>query len=410
MKRVVVIAVQHPILEGLFLHGKRRDSQKWCAPSGHVEKGETDVESAHRELLEETGIDAREFHRLHEMPLPSGDGTLILYSAKLPQKYDMEGYKNDPDQEFSELKFLNPQQSGNWQIPKNNNILLAWLKQERVRREKLSSTTSEQAADSMMDGDQRTEKSEFKKKIPGGLAAGKKHSDFDQKKLKQGANVEKEHTSDPSVAREIAMDHLQEDPEYYAKLRSVEDPKLKKSPVVSSGYENVREDMDWDSQHARLGRHLKTYRHKALGRKIHVFREQGSGDENEPKSITHYVITQDDQPHSRAISSVQVSSGDPYFEIPDSHHISFSATQPGHEGKGLNTALKRFAIKQHGQVYSDSRVSPATEHQWTKKLPGKGITVKPGEFGEFDPHLAAYNKPKLKVAKSEISKSSPSYR
>lgn len=36
--------------------------------------------------------------------------------------------------------------------------------------------------------------------------------------LKKGLEVEREHTSDPLAAREIAMDHLVEDPKYYTKL------------------------------------------------------------------------------------------------------------------------------------------------------------------------------------------------
>lgn len=39
--------------------------------------------------------------------------------------------------------------------------------------------------------------------------------------LVKGVNVELEHTNDEKVAREIALDHLSEDPEYYTKLASV---------------------------------------------------------------------------------------------------------------------------------------------------------------------------------------------
>lgn len=39
-----------------------------------------------------------------------------------------------------------------------------------------------------------------------------------RKALLRGARVEREHTSSPSLAREIALDHLVEDPRYYAKL------------------------------------------------------------------------------------------------------------------------------------------------------------------------------------------------
>jgi hypothetical protein len=41
--------------------------------------------------------------------------------------------------------------------------------------------------------------------------------DFDQKALEAGIAMELEHTSDPDIARSIAMDHLAEDPHYYSK-------------------------------------------------------------------------------------------------------------------------------------------------------------------------------------------------
>jgi len=60
-----------------------------------------------------------------------------------------------------------------------------------------------------------------KDKIPGGLADGKSSRDFDSKRLAQGIRVEMEHTNNKSVAREIAMDHLTEDENYYDKLKDI---------------------------------------------------------------------------------------------------------------------------------------------------------------------------------------------
>ncbi|MCK5789079.1 MAG: hypothetical protein KAH32_08765 [Chlamydiia bacterium] len=40
--------------------------------------------------------------------------------------------------------------------------------------------------------------------------------------LEWGISVEMEHTDDPNIAREIAMDHLMEDPVYYKKLKEME--------------------------------------------------------------------------------------------------------------------------------------------------------------------------------------------
>lgn len=42
------------------------------------------------------------------------------------------------------------------------------------------------------------------------------------KQLRLGMNIESEHTTDPKIQREIALDHLNEDPNYYEKLRKME--------------------------------------------------------------------------------------------------------------------------------------------------------------------------------------------
>ena len=42
------------------------------------------------------------------------------------------------------------------------------------------------------------------------------------KQLKMGIKVEKEHTSNDKIAREIALDHLGELPDYYTRLKKME--------------------------------------------------------------------------------------------------------------------------------------------------------------------------------------------
>lgn len=54
--------------------------------------------------------------------------------------------------------------------------------------------------------------------IQGGEADFKSEEDFDPEQLKKGIEVEYEHTNDYDIAKEIAMDHLAEDPKYYDKL------------------------------------------------------------------------------------------------------------------------------------------------------------------------------------------------
>lgn len=61
----------------------------------------------------------------------------------------------------------------------------------------------------------------YEDKIPGGLADNIKPSSIPKWRLEDGIKVEMEHTNDPKIAREIAMDHLAEDMNYYKKLARI---------------------------------------------------------------------------------------------------------------------------------------------------------------------------------------------
>lgn len=59
-------------------------------------------------------------------------------------------------------------------------------------------------------------------RIPGGRASGRPPIYVDPWQIAQGIRVELEHTNDPRVAYEIALDHLHEIPDYYTRLAQME--------------------------------------------------------------------------------------------------------------------------------------------------------------------------------------------
>lgn len=61
----------------------------------------------------------------------------------------------------------------------------------------------------------------FQEMLPGGRSSGMRPGDFDPAQLAIGITVELEHTPDVRIAREIAMDHLAEDPNYYRMLAAL---------------------------------------------------------------------------------------------------------------------------------------------------------------------------------------------
>lgn len=70
-------------------------------------------------------------------------------------------------------------------------------------------------------------------KIKGGLADDSSPDEFDQNELKMGIEIEMEHTDDRDVAKEIAMDHLKEIPDYYTRLKKMEKETLNETLKVN---------------------------------------------------------------------------------------------------------------------------------------------------------------------------------
>lgn len=81
--------------------------------------------------------------------------------------------------------------------------------------------------------------------LEGGLAEGMTLEDLAemhgveeaslQKQLDMGIMVEKEHSSDPEVRKRIAMDHLYEIPDYYTRLKKMEDEAKKAVEIKAEG-------------------------------------------------------------------------------------------------------------------------------------------------------------------------------
>jgi Protein of unknown function (DUF5661) len=62
----------------------------------------------------------------------------------------------------------------------------------------------------------------FKDTLWGGMADGKAVTTYDLQQLLTGIKFEMEHSNDPFIALEIAMDHLERIPDYYSRLDRLE--------------------------------------------------------------------------------------------------------------------------------------------------------------------------------------------
>lgn len=73
-------------------------------------------------------------------------------------------------------------------------------------------------------------------KLTGGVGDATASHNVDPAELSMGQTVEMEHTTDPDIATEIALDHLSEDPHYYTKLRKAGLSKELDQVSTSSGF------------------------------------------------------------------------------------------------------------------------------------------------------------------------------
>ena len=122
-------------------------------------------------------------------------------------------------------------------------------------------------------------------KIPGGKAEGMtlsdiaKHHKVSQQTLTnefiKGYAVEREHTTDVNVAKEIALDHLYEDPNYYSKLSKIETPLSEGLLLEGGAYGHMNHPFDIQ-MNLTFG-DLKNIVTKALNGDLELAREKTDG-------------------------------------------------------------------------------------------------------------------------------------
>ena len=97
-------------------------------------------------------------------------------------------------------------------------------------------------------------------KLEGGIGDEGDMMQYDPQEILKGIEVEMEHTKDPKIALEIAMDHLEELPDYYTRLKRMEDQGEKDLhsldgdvPEDLEGYVQEINDADQELRNTLLG-------------------------------------------------------------------------------------------------------------------------------------------------------------
>ncbi len=120
-KGVAAVAIINK--DGKILMGLRRDIKKWTNPGGHIEKGESPLTGAQREVLEETGVDIPK-SKFTQIGKGEKVKDLIIYPFKVSYTGTISGSK-DPDEEINRWRWcsmenLEDDVKNNLHVPKKN--------------------------------------------------------------------------------------------------------------------------------------------------------------------------------------------------------------------------------------------------------------------------------------------------
>ena len=117
-----------------ILVGQRRDNDKWTFPGGHMDKGETPLEAAKRELKEETGLSVESLRLLkaEKFKSPNTGKEIVVYAFTGGARGNEIAFNAlDPDKEFKQLKWVPLAADTDELLPKNShaprNIVLEGL-------------------------------------------------------------------------------------------------------------------------------------------------------------------------------------------------------------------------------------------------------------------------------------------
>lgn len=252
MKRVAAIAI---INDHHMLMGRRKESRAFTNPGGHLNEGEDPKAGAVREVKEETGLDLdpHYFKHLETRVVKKPDGEKIeVHGFRVDLRSKPATTKtDDPDDEVERWQWIKLDTDldhikDNLHVPLGDNVLLDNIlkgdKPVKRHAQKFWNTAKkvgvegyEEVKDkAFKEGPQyfnlKDKKQEKKaaEVVSGGKADYMSDDRFSDKQLRMGVTIEKEHTTNPRLAKEIAKDHLTEDKNYYTHLKEMEDKYVEK--------------------------------------------------------------------------------------------------------------------------------------------------------------------------------------
>lgn len=185
--------------------------------------------------------------------------------------------------------------------------------------------------------------------LHGGKADDKTPKDFDQKQLQAGIKVEMEHTGDKSKAKEIAMDHLTEDPDYYKDWDDKEKILFQEKAPEIKKKEKLRIDKEVD------GKQELDYGNEELDK-------EQSGEETQAQSANQdaqqdYDLKDKWKKLKKAMADdAFLSMGDDDEEVPDEENVQEEGNdgqeqqdQPQEGGQDEEAMLQEMLAQSEGE-------------------------------------------------------------
>jgi hypothetical protein len=130
----VVVAVRNPILDNLYLHGRRMDDHKWALPAGAVLPGESREEAARRILREDFDVEPTE---LRQVGSADGGKTYLFVGVGRIADTTVNLMDGSP---YLDVKYIDPMGKNSYHVPRQNNVLMDYLKQRNAPGHDLSFT------------------------------------------------------------------------------------------------------------------------------------------------------------------------------------------------------------------------------------------------------------------------------
>lgn len=190
--------------QGKVLVVRRSDNDDWepgkfAIPGGKREDGESLLQNIQRETFEEVGL-ILDPQKIIFLPNISKKLNHVFFTTNV-----FKGTVKLGDGEHSEFGWINPKQlSEEESVP---NLALEIEEARKLMCDGIKIKIGPQVSEDL---------------LPGGKGDNASPEDFDRNEVARGIHVEMEHTNDPRIALEITLDHLVEDPQYYAKLATIE--------------------------------------------------------------------------------------------------------------------------------------------------------------------------------------------